>query len=628
MAELVVLFQIAACVGFGAATLQCFGVLATLESRERLPWSFAVGLGILGWLLFPIGISAHFTGASFVILLGIGVLLLPCIERSAIPDLSGQWRWIERVLLVVLALAIIFDFAEGLSPPADADSLAYHFALPRDFIAAGRIEFMRRAVDGAVPLLVQMTYATVLALGGERALTLWTFASGWGLGALFYAICRRHLERAWSLAATAVLMTVPAIIYGAGSGQVEVRLGLFALVAAASAARSLRQNDISHAALAGMAAGFYAGGKYLGLLFVATVGLVILLGPGWLKRGAAFGVAALIAGGQWYVWNWINSGDPVFPMLYGWLPDVRYWDAAHAEYFKEMFFAQERAVPIDLLWLILYPFWATLAPAVMFESGRTGFGPYLWIVLPFAIAGLIRYRARLRSSELLPIAAVAILFYVAWFASGSSQRVRHLVPILPLVVLLMTVAARRWANDPFRARPLAAAFAVVLGVQFAAQGLFTINFARYLISGESRDEFLERNVAIYRPVPWINAHLKPNDRLLLEERQLLYPIEKPTFLAHAVYDARVDLTPSATNLNKFFAEMKTLGITHILAQTPPADTRLDEIARRLVEAGCARAADTVASRFIASRTLPSFESVPQSMTIFALDRGASCRLDR
>ena len=69
-------------------------------------------------------------------------------------------------------------------------------------LAAGRLEFVPRAIDGAVPLLIQMTYVPALGLGGEHALTLWTQVSGWGLGLLIYKACRRHLDAPWSLAVT------------------------------------------------------------------------------------------------------------------------------------------------------------------------------------------------------------------------------------------------------------------------------------------------------------------------------------------------------------------------------------------------------------------------------------------
>ena len=51
-ASLTLVLMIAACTGFGAVSLRILGTFGDLSSRERLTWSFAIGYGVLGWLLF------------------------------------------------------------------------------------------------------------------------------------------------------------------------------------------------------------------------------------------------------------------------------------------------------------------------------------------------------------------------------------------------------------------------------------------------------------------------------------------------------------------------------------------------------------------------------------------------
>src|SRR6185436_15685191 len=178
-------------------------------------------------------------------------------------------------------------------------TLAYHFALPKQFLDAGHIAFVPRAGDGAIPMLVHMSYLAALGIGGERALTLWTMLSGWAVAGFLYVICRRYLDRGWSLAAAAVFLTIPAVIYGGGSGQVETRLALFALGGAMAAAEAVRTGQLRYAVLAGLFAGFFAAGKLTGLLFLPALGCVFLLNRRWLALGAAFSAAAIIAGVQW-----------------------------------------------------------------------------------------------------------------------------------------------------------------------------------------------------------------------------------------------------------------------------------------------------------------------------------------
>ena len=609
-ALLTVTLQTLCCIGYGAATLRLFGVSESLGWGARACWSFALGTGVLGWLLFPAGVLGLFDGAALVLLPAAGACGVIFLGR---PSAAIAWPRLDRVqwaLLGLLGVAAAFDLLEGLSPPADGDSLAYHFQLAKRFLGAGRLEFVPRALDGAVPLLVQMTYVPALGLGGERALTLWTFVSGWGLAALFYTVCRRHLDITWSLAATLVLVTIPAVVFGAGSGQVEARLALFAAVAAIAAASALGTGRLRYAALAGLAAGFFMGGKYTGLFFVAAVGIVLLARRGWLVRGVVFASAALVAGGQWYGWNWYHTGDPVFPLLFGWLDygDNGYWDAGHAALLQNAFFGQEQAVAKNPLWFLLYPFVATLAGPPQFESGRTGFGPYLLLILPLALAGLWKFRDRVARSPLAPIAAIVFVFFALWFFIGSSQRVRHLLPVLPLLLVVVTTAARKWCDGTERLRPVAAALALSVVVQLAGHGLFSLNFARHVFAGQSRDAFLRRNVADYATVQWINAHLQPSDRIFLTIRNLNYLTDIPIYYAHFVQEALIDIRPTFYDPARFYRQLREQGITHLLVteDNPPADpTEYSVQWRGLMRMGCTDTLNRLNIDNFASRTLPT-----------------------
>ena len=617
----IVALQIAAAVGLGAAVLRCLGVLADLKAGERACWAFAVGFGVLGWLIFFLGVAGLLERPVLLAVLVVGAGGVALLGRPLVMPFEGRPGGVDGVLVALLFVVAAFDLAEGLAPPADADSLAYHFALPKRFLAAGGLEFVPRAVDGAVPLLVQMTYIPALGLGGERALTLWTMVSGWGVGALFYTVCRRHLGVTWSLAATLIVLTTPAVLYGAGSGQVETRMALFVAVAAVSVATALRRGLLAYSALAGLMAGFYMGSKYLGVLFVVAAGVTLLAGRGWPRRGLVFAAAVLVAGIQWYAWNWHHTGDPVFPLLFGWVEysAAGYWDQAHADHLKEVFFRGETAVPRNPLWFLLYPFRATLMGDAVMEARRTGFGPFVFLLLPFAVAGLWRWRDRILKSPLATIAFLVALHYALWFFTGSSQRLRHLLPVYPMVVLCVTVAAARLRDRAAFRRPMVGVLVFSIALQLAAQAIFTLNHGRYWMAGESRRAFLERNVPGYGLVPWLNANLKGDDRVLLAQRQLLYLIEGPAFFAHAAHQALVDLKPGAVDPARFYSQLAGLGITHIVVRRQAAGaSALARLTRGLGERACTRTVKRIDARSFASRTLPSLSTEVARFDIVAL----------
>jgi hypothetical protein len=259
-----------------------------------------------------------------------------------------------------------------------------------------------------------------------------------------------------------------------------------------------------------------------------------------------------------------------------------------------------------------------MGDAVM-ETRRTGFGPYVFLALPFAVAGLGRWRDRILTSPLAPIAVVVALHYALWFFTGSSQRLRHLLPVYPMVVLCVTVAAAGISDRAAFRRPLVGAVAFAIALQLAGQAIFTVNAGRYWIFGESRDAFLERNVTGYGLVSWLNANLTGDDRVLVAQRQLLYLIERPVFFGHPAQQALVDLTPGATDPARFYAQLRGLGITHVaVLPGAPQSSALARLTRRLSELACARTVKRIDARSFQSRTLPSLAAAVARFDIVAL----------
>jgi hypothetical protein len=630
MPVLAVIAEGAACLGLGALVLRALGISGDLNRGEHWAVAFAIGFGTLGWLVFPLGVGGLLgTGPLWVLLVAASLGLVP-LCRAGLPVLDDDVDMIGKGLLVLIAFVLVIDFAEAVTPPADADSLAYHFNWPKRFVSAGHISFITQAWDGAIPLLTQLTYVPALALGGEKAMTLWTMASGWASAVFLFVLCRRHLGLNWSLAVALIFLTTPAVIYGAGSGQVEIRMALFVMAGAWAVARSLDTGRLSFAALAGLCAGFYAGSKYLGLLFVAAAGLVILFQRDGIRRGLAsglvFGSAAAIAGFQWYAWNALHTGDPVFPALFQWLgrDDLEFWTADYDRWFKEFLAGAERAVPRNLWWFFAYPFKATFDPLPVFQAKRVGFGPYGVLLLPLSALGAWVFRERIRQSRLLPYGVICALFYAIWFYSGVSQRIRHLLPILPLFLVVMTVAAEKIAQHRGLRGPLVAAVAVCIAIQLAAQGIFSISYLNHL-SGGDRESFLERNVQNYASVPWINTNLGPRDRILVGERQFLYYLSVPYFFAAPGVQALVDVRQGAKDPGTLYRQLKSIAITHVLLRrdvgaegiryTSPLDA--------LRESGCLELVKSFQTSQFASRILPSLKSRPGVQDILKL-RGQEC----
>ncbi len=393
---------ISAAFGGGALVLRGTGTLSAFRYSESLAISFCLGVGVIGWCCFFLALAGLINSVGIALSLG----FLSCGIYFLKPTESWCWNFskpepLRLALLVIVTLVLGSDLLEGLAPPADGDSLAYHFALPKSILNFGVLLPVFRAVEGTIPLLQQMTYLAALGIGGEQAMTLWTMASGWGATAILYVIARRYIGINWSLVVALVFLTTPAVLYGAGSGQIEVRNASFVLIAVLAVSEARRTNLFRYAILAGVAAGLFVASKYTGLIFAFSAGVLLLFQKRWFGHCLAFSMTLIIVGGQWYGWNTWITGDPIFPVLYGkieYLKAVPWNEAINVVYENAM---KEKVVAANLFWLFLYPVYATISPDPLFESLRVGFGPLVLLILPFSVMGVWVFRRQLNRHPLL-----------------------------------------------------------------------------------------------------------------------------------------------------------------------------------------------------------------------------------
>ncbi|MBT5048661.1 MAG: hypothetical protein HOM58_09155 [Rhodospirillaceae bacterium] len=628
-----VFLLLAACTGIGAAILRLLGIARDLDIVNRVAWSFSLGLGLLGWLIF---FPAAAGKLSFFVLLGIclvGVGSLVFFDRSSFTrQATTKLDGVSLLIIAALILVMLVDIFEGLSPPADADTLAYHFTLPKRHLSAGELVFVPRAIDGAPPQLIHMTYVAALGIGGERALTLWTMLSGWMTGLLLFGLCRRYLAVNWSLAIVLLYLSTPAILQTGGAGHIEPRIAQFVLLGAVAAGIAVHQNGINYCILSGLCAGFFVGAKYTGLLFAVACVMGLLVARNRFKLFPIFCLTVLLAGFQWYFWVWIKTGDPLFPMLFNVLgvSDPALWSEAQNAMFEEWRSVGERHFPITPWWFFFYPLYATFVDSTLIESGRTGLGLIAFLALPFAAFWLLSGWRRDLRNPLCVAGLIVVAFYALWFFSGSPQRVRHLLPLFPLILLGLFVAAVRGAESAAAIKPLVAACILCIGFQSAGQAFYGWNYMRYVFSDESREQFLKRNVSAFGLVPWINRNLSQTEKVLTTERQLLYYFDVPVRMSHSRLQQGVNLVRLRDNPGRLYQELRDARITHILASSletgaQPRLAETIEVIRPLIRAGCFRETKRSPSRRFKSRTLKTGGLAREIAILYALTP-TSCRL--
>ena len=280
-----------------------------------------LGLGFgLGLLLLSLGASACLMAGwmrmGFPALAVLGALLAlrppPALSMPRGPDLACL-AWLLLALLVALA------------PVTDVDSTVYHFSLPRDYVAAGRLLWRPDIPNAGLPEGGEALWTLAFWGGGERAAALLGVVvmaalagtAGWAAGAVWGL-----RETGWvRLAAFAS----GSFVTGAGSGAVEPLLGLALLLTISLGTLALKGGGSLLWGSAALTAGAALGIKPTVLCFLppfAVLGLLAAPDRGARIRLLGAGLAALLLGIPWYVRTAALTGNPLYPHACPFLPSL------------------------------------------------------------------------------------------------------------------------------------------------------------------------------------------------------------------------------------------------------------------------------------------------------------------
>jgi len=591
----------AALVLIGAWHLGSLGLRAVLRGRsDSLPPSTGLHFALSGL----VGLSAW-----SLIVLGCGLSGLLCrwIFGATLVAFVAAEQWIEhrrprrqkilttanglsllgdRPRLAILCLVVMAPFVlatalGSLLPSTDFDVKAYHLVGPKEWFQAGRITFLDNNVYTSFPFLTEMLLLSTMVLSGDW----WTggiagqlVLASFGLYAaiVVFQLASRFNRTAGWLAAL-IYVTTPWAVRISIIAYVEGALAAY-LAAALAAFLWSRDGDEGRArwtVICGFLAGSAASCKYPGVISaLIPFGLAVVVeglrsSPGRRLRsavtqGAIFSAAGLAAFGPWLLKNLVQTGNPVYPLLWG-VFGGKAFDAGLNAKFKA-----GHALPVDILknplaWIP--DLWRHLRDVAVGSDWQS---PLMFGLAP---AALFVWWSMRRTGERRPASDLSILLlhaawlFLTWWA--LTHRIdRFWVPMLPILAVLSGLGLR-WIFSSVRA-PLFTATLVTIAaatwyhLAFIASPL--IGFNGYLM-----DEAAARRVAESRVPGMVIVNSLPEESrtLLIGEAQVFEarrPVIYSTVFNHNVFEqlfAAEDgqsMKPAA-GLKQI---LKERGITHLL----------------------------------------------------------------
>ncbi|HQZ82559.1 MAG TPA: glycosyltransferase family 39 protein [Pyrinomonadaceae bacterium] len=573
---------------FGLGSL--VSLFLKIERRESdshiLELARNIGVGSVLWSIvwFFLGIAGLYstTTAAVATIAGIACCV-PGIARlrsargeSRMPEsVSG----IDRIVAVLILFALAIAFVAALAPPIAKDTLLYHFALPKAFIAQHSSAFVEGNIASYLALGGEMHFVWGMLLGGVYSVRAGEAAAG-AVAFLFFPLLlavvfgwarERQVSRRWSLVAVLLVAAIPTAFHSASSGYTDIALAFYAALAVYSLLRWLDGFDTKQLAYLAIFLGGALAIKLTTIFLIAALVLVILLrvrqeaSAGRLAGAAvlAFVLAGVLAS-PWYLRTWAATGSPFFPFyLSVWKGEAPGWDAERSNLFQAMnaqYGGVDRA-PVNYL---LAPLRLSLAAQPEDANLYDGvLGVAFLIGLPLIWFG-IRRRG---NSAVAPLAGISGIYFLFWLF--SSEQIRYLLPIVPL--LAVAIAASAGGSEEKSSEKIwyyALTFACLLGIGTSLAWFSMRSPLGVVLGGEPRDAYLTRQLDYYPYYHLLNAETPANEKVwLINMRRDSYNLDRPYLSDYLFEDWTFrKMLWASKDVGELEAKTAAMGIDRILVR--------------------------------------------------------------
>ena len=550
--------------------------LPQADPTERLTIGAAIGLAVFGLAGFGLALAGL---AKPIILLGWLILATALLAwtgklrqawsdlRLTAQELAESARHVPRWIPIAAGIALTLAFLLSLAPPVeDFDALFYHLTVPSIWLKQGADISFIPIPHYWYPQIVEGMYVWPLSLGTDTATHLihltWLALSALLLWHWAKQLAGDHV--AWN--ALALLLTMPSLAWLAAWAYTDYAL-TFAGLASLYALWRWKGTQVKRwLVIGGLMAGMAVSVKYTGFIAPVTGVLLLLFWDRRLSNALFFGVICTLAASPWYLRNWIGTGNPLYPFIFGGLG----WDS----FLAQAYAASGTGLGWDPASLLTLPLIATLGTKdANYYDGRIG--PFFLILLPLALLSF--WEARKSSDEkksaLQTIGIFSLIGASFWTLgvvnSAHLFQTRLLFPVLlPLTIpfALGLNALPRMDLPQFKASFIARAiFALVVTINLVNLGLqiTTRNPLAVALGIMPRDAYIAKRQPGYASALNLISHVPRGARVyfLFEPRSygMSAVVQADSINANFEHDVWLYRTPEA-----ILAKWREEGFTHVL----------------------------------------------------------------
>ena len=471
------------------------------------------------------------------------------------------------------------------TPPYTRDALVHHLAVPKIWLSSGGICEIPWAEYSYHPMNLQLLYYACLILKSDIAPKFLHMSFALAAGLIIFLYLKTKISKPWAGFGALFYLTTPVILKLQTIVYVDLGLAFFVCAAVLSLFVWMdRGYGVNRwLFLAALCMGLAVGAKPNGLL---AWGLICLLMVFFTARdniqaqwkaiwwGGLFFLLALIVISPWYIKNYLQVGDPLYPLFSP--GGSAYPLLANDQIGKDVsiYLIRKHLFGESLLEYLLIPirlFFSGQDDTPQFFDGVLN--PLLLLAAPFAF-GLKKHRKQAAFMGLF------CLLYIILAFLKTAPRIRYIVCTIPFLAIMAAMGlsyiqnelSQRLQGNTAKILFWIPAAVAVLGLganaRYLASFFSKVDPLPYVMGEESRNSFLEKHVGEYKTVEFLNRTLPKDARvMLLFMGRRGYYLDREYFHKNIGGLREVDLAVQDILEGKSSSDrLRSYGATHVLVQ--------------------------------------------------------------
>ena len=407
------------------------------SNGETLFFSFGIGMAVTGYAVFALAaVQLLYPAVLFSLL----VLLLALATAGwynsglfTMQQVNLPKGIVERlaagILLIVLGAALLL----ALTPETARDALLYHLAIPKLYLKHHGFYFVPGNVFANYPFHTELLYLLALFINGDILAKLINFTMLPVILLGIYQFASRKMKNnSFPFLSMLIFAMIPSVFVDTHMAYNDLSTTLYSLCGFFAFLTWNERKEQGWLILFAFFTGMVLANKYTTLIIPFPGCLGVLWSHRSSEKGrdamrdlAIYVSITLICGAPFYLKNWLLTGNPFYPFLYGFFGG-RGWDPEQARLYDGMvlYMGMGRRI-IDYL---LLPWNLSIHARIHSIIFDGVIGPLFLIVLPF----LVFIRKKDTSTKVILV--FSLIFFLFW--ASASQQIRYLFPIFPLLACL------------------------------------------------------------------------------------------------------------------------------------------------------------------------------------------------